>query len=332
MFCPKCGNITESRKCKVCQYDLKSPILAISNIGLSNIIDSESRKKALFLEGERLYKENRFQESRSKYEEAAGLGYDKAQYMIGLMYVLGKGGTVDVEKGLKWLKASAEQGGADALKIIAYLYEKGLGVHQNYDEALRYYYQAANLGDAIAKQRIAAIEKERDDYSLRISLLTKFASCLNMFVERESKTINELLAKRERLIKQRDALAELEQQLARDIEKEEREIAQKDQGNKIRKVGPNDPCPCGSGKKYKLCHGIKPQKEEATQIEQQIPIITDKDLLLQEIALYSTKEITSGISNVLKTKQIYNSDFSENRIEILNQILCFLRQTYGNKK
>ena len=24
------------------------------------------------------------------------------------------------------------------------------------------------------------------------------------------------------------------------------------------KVGRNDPCPCGSGKKYKKCHGAKP--------------------------------------------------------------------------
>jgi preprotein translocase subunit SecA len=23
----------------------------------------------------------------------------------------------------------------------------------------------------------------------------------------------------------------------------------------VPKVGRNDPCPCGSGKKYKLCHG-----------------------------------------------------------------------------
>jgi uncharacterized protein YecA (UPF0149 family) len=23
----------------------------------------------------------------------------------------------------------------------------------------------------------------------------------------------------------------------------------------IAKVGPNDPCPCGNGKKYKKCHG-----------------------------------------------------------------------------
>jgi preprotein translocase subunit SecA len=25
--------------------------------------------------------------------------------------------------------------------------------------------------------------------------------------------------------------------------------------NKGKKVGQNDPCPCGSGKKYKKCHG-----------------------------------------------------------------------------
>ncbi len=28
------------------------------------------------------------------------------------------------------------------------------------------------------------------------------------------------------------------------------------QRNAVKKVGPNDPCPCGSGKKYKKCHGI----------------------------------------------------------------------------
>ena len=24
---------------------------------------------------------------------------------------------------------------------------------------------------------------------------------------------------------------------------------------RAKKIGPNDPCPCGSGKKYKKCHG-----------------------------------------------------------------------------
>jgi preprotein translocase subunit SecA len=29
----------------------------------------------------------------------------------------------------------------------------------------------------------------------------------------------------------------------------------KDTSNEVPKVGRNDPCPCGSGKKYKHCHG-----------------------------------------------------------------------------
>ena len=32
--------------------------------------------------------------------------------------------------------------------------------------------------------------------------------------------------------------------------------------NKDKKVGPNDPCPCGSGKKYKKCCADNPQKTE----------------------------------------------------------------------
>jgi preprotein translocase subunit SecA len=32
--------------------------------------------------------------------------------------------------------------------------------------------------------------------------------------------------------------------------------------NKDKKVGPNDPCPCGSGKKYKKCCMQKDKKAE----------------------------------------------------------------------
>ncbi|MBR0094072.1 MAG: SEC-C domain-containing protein, partial [Synergistaceae bacterium] len=31
--------------------------------------------------------------------------------------------------------------------------------------------------------------------------------------------------------------------------------AQAHDPRKVQKVGRNDPCPCGSGKKYKYCHG-----------------------------------------------------------------------------
>jgi preprotein translocase subunit SecA len=32
-------------------------------------------------------------------------------------------------------------------------------------------------------------------------------------------------------------------------------ITQEDEQTKVEKVGRNEPCPCGSGKKYKNCHG-----------------------------------------------------------------------------
>jgi preprotein translocase subunit SecA len=38
-------------------------------------------------------------------------------------------------------------------------------------------------------------------------------------------------------------------------EAEERAAAQQSQRPTGKKVGRNQPCPCGSGKKYKLCHG-----------------------------------------------------------------------------
>ena len=34
---------------------------------------------------------------------------------------------------------------------------------------------------------------------------------------------------------------------------------------KPKKIGRNDPCPCGSGKKYKKCHGMTKELEEELQ-------------------------------------------------------------------
>ena len=34
-------------------------------------------------------------------------------------------------------------------------------------------------------------------------------------------------------------------------------LVKKPVARKKKKIYPNDPCPCGSGKKYKNCHGAK---------------------------------------------------------------------------
>jgi len=36
---------------------------------------------------------------------------------------------------------------------------------------------------------------------------------------------------------------------------ESQQLAPTDEAADVPKVGRNDPCPCGSGKKFKLCHG-----------------------------------------------------------------------------
>ena len=38
-------------------------------------------------------------------------------------------------------------------------------------------------------------------------------------------------------------------------EKEQNETKEEMQKSKFKKVGRNDKCPCGSGKKFKHCHG-----------------------------------------------------------------------------
>jgi preprotein translocase subunit SecA len=65
-------------------------------------------------------------------------------------------------------------------------------------------------------------------------------------------------------VQQQRAAAEMRQRAAMsEYELERRRSGGFTVRREMPKVGRNDPCPCGSGKKYKLCHG-RPQKETAT--------------------------------------------------------------------
>ena len=52
------------------------------------------------------------------------------------------------------------------------------------------------------------------------------------------------------------------------------------------KIGRNDPCPCGSGKKAKHCHGVgqSPDEAEATEPRQAV------EKALDEVEAHVTKE------------------------------------------
>jgi preprotein translocase subunit SecA len=56
-----------------------------------------------------------------------------------------------------------------------------------------------------------------------------------------------------------DEIAEAQRAAALAASGQSNEAAKQQQIKGVVKIGRNDPCPCGSGKKYKACHG----KEEA---------------------------------------------------------------------
>jgi preprotein translocase subunit SecA len=66
--------------------------------------------------------------------------------------------------------------------------------------------------------------------------------------ERES-----LLAERERRLSQREEQCTQWEERLSSIEQRQRAAVP----SAGRKVGRNEPCPCGSGRKYKVCHGSK---------------------------------------------------------------------------
>ena len=59
-----------------------------------------------------------------------------------------------------WYELAIENGDVDALRLLGYLYEKGLGVPQNENKAIAYYIQAENKGDIIARRRRKALEEK----------------------------------------------------------------------------------------------------------------------------------------------------------------------------
>lgn len=51
---------------------------------------------------------------------------------------------------LPWAKKACKQGNAEGCHALGFLYEKGLGVEQNYQKAVEYYKKACNKNNAIA--------------------------------------------------------------------------------------------------------------------------------------------------------------------------------------
>lgn len=75
------------------------------------------------------------QEAEKMFRLAAQLNDPVGEYYFGRLLVEGANRTPDYKKGMAWLTKAAKRRNADAARLIAYLYENGLGIEKSLDMA-----------------------------------------------------------------------------------------------------------------------------------------------------------------------------------------------------
>lgn len=83
-------------------------------------------------------------------------GFIKAQEILGWIYMIG-GETMNPSKSIYWLKMAGENGCENTYTNIGTYYYKGLGVKQDYKEAMRWYKKGEEIGDLYALIKIGTI-------------------------------------------------------------------------------------------------------------------------------------------------------------------------------
>ena len=90
-------------------------------------------------------------------QHRAEQGDVEAQYLLAFKYEYGLGVPQDYDEARKWYLKAAEQGYAPAQYKLGVLYSQGHGVPQDYDEARKWYLKAAEQGYAPAQYKLGVL-------------------------------------------------------------------------------------------------------------------------------------------------------------------------------
>ncbi len=82
-----------------------------------------------------------------EWRPLAERGNADAQYMLGIMYRRGEGGTQDYEVAIEWFRLAAEQGNASAQSNLGAMYDQGLGITEDPNAAFKWFKLAAEQGN-----------------------------------------------------------------------------------------------------------------------------------------------------------------------------------------
>jgi TPR repeat protein len=87
------------------------------------------------------------------------MDYSSAKYELGLMYLNGKGMSVNHKKAFRWFKKSAEDGLSDAQYHLGLMFKTGMGVQVDNVLAYKWFYLADGGTNFSAYNEIISVEK-----------------------------------------------------------------------------------------------------------------------------------------------------------------------------
>ncbi|HUW26914.1 MAG TPA: tetratricopeptide repeat protein [Gallionella sp.] len=107
-------------------------------------------------EAKRAYAEGDFAKVEKICEPLAEQGVSEAQFILGSIYEAGIGVPQNYTEAVKWYRRAAEQGNTKAQSKLGAMYDIGIGVPQDYTEVIKWWRLAAEQGDAFAQCNLAA--------------------------------------------------------------------------------------------------------------------------------------------------------------------------------
>lgn len=118
----------------------------------------QGNAEGYFLEANMHYDSKNYGGWFQNLKSSATLGYADAQAELGRCYLFGDQEaniTADVNLAITWLKKATDQGNADGTFCYGLCYLYGAGLEKDEEEAYKYFYTAANLGQSLAQCQIA---------------------------------------------------------------------------------------------------------------------------------------------------------------------------------
>lgn len=121
------------------------------------VIAQDNALEQNYKQGEVLFNRKEYKKAYSLLLDAANQGHSGSQFLIGKMYMLGNGVTLDYIEAMKWYTKAANSGYAPAYNNIGVMYLRGWGVNASATEAMKWYLKAAEQGIAMAQVNIGSL-------------------------------------------------------------------------------------------------------------------------------------------------------------------------------